>query len=65
MSRTRPRPGAQSLSAIFAIPLAIAVVSLVGLVSALTGDGLRDQISWVALAIPVAAVVWAMFARRT
>ena len=55
----------QSVGAIFAIPLLLALVSIVGLVVALTGDGLRDAASWAALAIPVFAVVWAMRARRT
>lgn len=54
-----------SLRAIFAIPLLLALVSIVGLVVALTGDGLRDAASWAALAIPVFAVGWAMRARRT
>lgn len=55
----------QSLRTIFAIPLLLAVVSIAGLVVALTGDGIRDAASWVALAIPVLAVGWAMKARRT
>ena len=54
----------QSLRAIFAIPLLLALVSIVGLVVALTGDGLRDAASWAALAIPVLAVGWAMRTRR-
>ncbi|MDO9363034.1 MAG: hypothetical protein Q7T60_08925 [Sphingopyxis sp.] len=53
------------LRAIFAIPLLLAIVSIVGLVVALTGDGVRDAASWAALAIPVFAVGWAMRARRT
>ncbi len=56
---------AHSLRKIFAIPFALALVSIVGLVVALTGDGLRDAASWAALAIPVFAVGWAMRARRT
>lgn len=56
---------AHSLRTIFAIPLVLALVSIVGLVVALTGDGLRDAASWAALAIPVFAVGWAMRARRT
>lgn len=59
MSRTR------GLRAIFGIPLAIALFSLAGLVAALTGDGVRDMLSWAALAVPVAAVAWAMRARRS
>lgn len=55
----------QSLGAIFAIPLFIALATIAGLVVALTGDGFRDAAAWLALAIPVAAVAWAMRARRT
>ena len=55
----------QSLWAVFAVPLAIAVLSSVALVVALTGDGWRDVASWVGLAVPVLAVAWAMKARRT
>ena len=55
----------RGLRAIFAIPLLLALASVVGLVIALTGDGLRDAASWAALAIPVLAVGWAMRARRT
>jgi hypothetical protein len=53
------------MRAIFAWPIAIFVVGLAGLVIALTGDGWRDAASWAALAAPVAALVWAMRARRT
>jgi hypothetical protein len=55
----------QPLRAIFALPLAIAVLSIVGLISALTGDGWRDALSWVGLAAPVLIVFWAMRARRS
>lgn len=47
----------------FAIPVAIALLSLAGLVIALTGDGWRDALSWAALSVPVIAVGWAA-ARR-
>lgn len=47
------------------LPIVIAVVSIVGLVSALTGDGLPDIIAWVALAIPVLAAGWAMRTKRS
>lgn len=52
-----------SLRRIFAVPLLLAIVSIAGLVVALTGDGWRDGASWLALGIPVAAVGWAMNAR--
>ena len=60
----RPRPY-RSASAIFAAPAVIGALSLVGLLSALTGDGVRDAISWAALGAPVAAVGWALHARRS
>lgn len=49
----------------FGAPLLIALFSLVGLVSALLGDGLRDWISWAGLAVPVVVIIWALKARRT
>ncbi|MFC3711085.1 hypothetical protein ACFOMD_00790 [Sphingoaurantiacus capsulatus] len=55
----------QSAGAIFAVPLLVGLLSLVGLVAALTGDGLRNALSWVTLGVPVAAVFWAMRARRS
>lgn len=60
---SRRAPG--SLARVFAAPAAIAAVSLVGLVSALLGDGLRDWISWAALAVPLIVIAWALKARRT
>jgi hypothetical protein len=40
---------------VFAIPALIALLSTAGLVSALTGDGLPDLVSWALLFIPIAA----------
>lgn len=40
----------------FAWPAVLAVLSLSGLLSALTGDGARDVLSWAALSAPVLAV---------
>lgn len=60
------RPSSQrGLGAVFAVPLVIALLSIAGLVIALTGDGWRDALSWVGLGVPVLAVAWAMKARRT
>ena len=53
-----------SLRKIFLAPLVIALLSLVGLATALTGDGLRDALSWLCLALPIAALAWAVRARR-
>jgi len=62
---TARKSSRQSLRAIFAVPLAIAVLSTVGLIAALTGDGWRDGLSWAGLAVPVLAAAWAAKARRT
>lgn len=62
---TRRAPSRQNLRAIFAAPIAIAALSTVGLVAALTGDGWRDALSWAGLAVPVVIVAWAMKARRS
>lgn len=62
---TARKLGGQTVRQIFAVPVAIAVVSTVGLISALAGDGVEDVASWIALSVPVVAVVWAMRARRT
>jgi hypothetical protein len=53
------------IRATWPIPIAIALLSIVGLVAALTGDGWRDVLSWLALAAPIAATGWAMHARRS
>ena len=57
----RPSIGDDAIAA----PLAMGALSLIGLVSALAGDGLADWLSWVALAAPALTVVWAMRRRRT
>ena len=49
----------QSLAAIFAAPLALAVLSLTGLIGALLADGALDLIGAALLAAPVAAILWA------
>ncbi|UUR08310.1 hypothetical protein [Sphingomonas glaciei] len=48
----------------FALPAILALLSLAGLVSALTGDGWRDFVSWAVLSMPLLATVWAV-ARRS
>lgn len=55
-SRVRPNP--------LAVPTALALASLVGLVAALTGDGWRDALSWAGLGAPLLATGWAMRTRR-
>ncbi|WP_106511714.1 hypothetical protein [Allosphingosinicella deserti] len=63
---TRPFPPQRrhrGAMAIFAAPLLIALVTVAGLIVALTGDGWRDHVAWVALSLPLSAFAWA-FSRR-
>lgn len=46
------------LPAIFGIPIAIALVTTAGLVTALLDDGLVDALSWAALSVPILAAAW-------
>lgn len=49
----------QSAREVFRVPIWLGAASLVGLVSALLGDGLWDGVSWVAIFAPIGAVWWA------
>jgi len=49
---------------IFATPTLIALLSLIGLIAALLGNGVFDWVSWIGLAAPVLIVAWAIKARR-
>jgi hypothetical protein len=62
MKPVRRQP--QRLRTIFAAPLAIAALSVVALVAALTGDGCRDALSWAGLTVPILTIGWAVYARR-
>lgn len=48
MSARRP------LGVVFRWPVVIAVISTIGLLSALIGDGVMDAVSWALLSVPVA-----------
>jgi hypothetical protein len=43
---------------VWLIPVLIGIVSAVGLISALTDDGIYDMLSWVLLGIPVVVMFW-------
>jgi hypothetical protein len=60
----RARTAERSLRRIFGPPMLIALASLVGLVSALVGDGLMDVSGWIGLAVPVAASAWFVFIKK-
>lgn len=52
------------LRALWAWPVAMGLLSAVGLVTALVSDGWGDWLSWVALGIPVAVMLWFGWMRR-
>lgn len=47
----------------FGWPILMAALGMIGLISALVGDGVWDALSWVALAAPVLVIAWHMFRR--
>ena len=51
---TRPFP----FRKVYGSAIVLAVITLYGLLSALFGDGVWDELSWVALAIPLTVIVW-------
>lgn len=53
--------GANRAWTMFRVPLAIALLSVIGLLAALTGDGWLDTVSWATLAVPPLVVIWAVF----
>ncbi|UJJ30615.1 hypothetical protein [Halopseudomonas maritima] len=53
MSRTR-----KTLWQIFRAPLLLALLSIIGLVAALIGDGLLDVLSWLTLGSTLAVIAW-------
>lgn len=50
---------------VFRAPLLLALVSALGLTSALLGDGVWDALSWVALAGPLGVIAWFAWLSRS
>ncbi|MCG6206968.1 hypothetical protein LPW26_20180 [Rhodopseudomonas sp. HC1] len=48
----------RTLRQIFAAPLVVAVLSGIGLVTALVGDGVWDMVSWLSLTLPILLYVF-------
>ncbi|WP_343343400.1 hypothetical protein WJT74_07745 [Sphingomicrobium sp. XHP0239] len=61
-ARQRRQPRA-SFARILAIPVALFLATVVGLVVGLTGGGIRDTMAWILLGIPLFALARA-WARR-
>jgi hypothetical protein len=47
-----------SFRKVYGQAIVIAVITLFGLLSALFGDNIWDELSWIAFAIPLAIVAW-------
>jgi hypothetical protein len=43
---------------VWSIPPILALLSLIGLLSALLGNGVWDVLSWATLAVPLAVIGW-------
>jgi amino acid transporter len=54
------RGTSRPLGRIFAVPALLFVLTALGLAGALLGDGIWDVASWIALAIPLAVIVWCL-----
>ena len=48
----------QTPTQIWSGPIIIGVVSAIGLLSALLGDGIWDAVSWASLSAPMAIIAW-------
>lgn len=53
-----------SFRRVWAAPTLLAVLSLIGLIAALIGDGVMDATSSLLLAVPLAAIVWYVAKRK-
>ena len=49
---------------LWAAPLALGLISGIGLTAALLGEGWLDIVSWTALAVPVICCAWYSFSDR-
>lgn len=47
-----------SFRRIYGVATILAAITVCGLLSALFGDGIWDELSWVALVVPLAVIVW-------
>ncbi|MCC6141405.1 MAG: hypothetical protein IT389_12420 [Nitrospira sp.] len=50
---------------IWAMPVAVAGSSIIGLVSALLGDGAWDALSWGTLSLPILLSAWHLWRAQT
>jgi hypothetical protein len=43
---------------VWPVPIALGILTCVGLVAALVADGIWDAVSWIGLGIPVMVALW-------
>jgi len=55
----------RTLGQIFAAPIAVGALSIVGLLAALIGDGWWDAVSWLSLALPVLLYLFFVVRRKS
>lgn len=56
-----PLAAQRSALRVFAIPVLLGLLSVVGLLSALLGDGAWDALSWLTLGVPCVVIAWYWF----
>jgi hypothetical protein len=55
----------RTLGQIFAAPIMVGALSIVGLLAALIGDGWWDAVSWLSLALPVLLYLFFVVRRKS
>lgn len=53
-----------SFRKVYGAACVLAAVTACGLLSALLGDGLWDELSWICLAVPLAVIAWKYSSQR-
>ena len=54
--RARSQRARRNFWQVFGAPIVLGVVSIVGLIAALIGNGFYDAVSWITLSIPVIVI---------
>src|SRR5262245_26124265 len=61
LTMTQALTSRRTAAQIWTMPIVLAALSALGLVSALLGDGVYDALSWMALGAPIAVAGWFAF----
>ena len=64
MTHSTSRRAPQSPWQIFGVPAVLGILTTIGLVSGLVGDGVFDGLSWLTLAPPIAIPVYCIVRAR-